>query len=228
MRELANDLWVAEQELSFVGIEVGARMTVVRVEGGRGQLFIHSPIDPTPALLDEVRGIGEVTWLVAPNRFHHLWITPWRETFPAAEVLVTPGLPKKRPDLADATVLESDSVSPVPGLEVERVRGIPMIDELVWFHAASATLILTDLAFNVGDEAPALTRLAFRCLGRYGSLGPSFMERLLMRDRDAFRASFERILGWPFKRVIVSHGQPCEEGCRESLTRNYAWVLGSG
>ena len=45
-------------------------------------------------------------------------------------------------------------------------------------------------------------------------------------DRDAFRASLERMLDWPFERVIVAHGAVSERGGREELVRNYAWLLG--
>ena len=206
LQPFAPDLWTATQELRFFGVEIGARMTVVGVEGGA--LFVHSPIAPTPALLEEVRGHGEVAWLVAPNRFHHLSIGEWHREFPRARMLVAPGLREKRPDLTAAEELLPGAPSPVPGLEVECVQGMPLINELAWFHPNSGALILTDLAFNVGPEAPALTRVAYRALGCYDRLGPSIAERLLTRDHEALRASLERILAWPFTRVIVSHGRP--------------------
>ena len=52
LRQLDRDLWVAEQPLRFVGLEIGARMTVVRLPDGR--LVVHSPIGYTDELGREV------------------------------------------------------------------------------------------------------------------------------------------------------------------------------
>ena len=62
--------------------------------------------------------------------------------------------------------------------------------------------------------------------GSYGRLAPTAFERLLVRDRDAFRASMERVLDWPFGRVVVTHGNVCESGGRDALIDGYAWLAG--
>jgi len=110
-------------------------------------------------------------------------------------------------------------------LEQVRLDGIPMTNEVVFFHRPSRSLIASDLAFNIGHESPFLTRLAFRMARAFGRVSPTFLERLLVRDRVAFRDSLKRILEWPFERVVVAHGQVSEHGGREELTRGYGWVL---
>jgi hypothetical protein len=111
-------------------------------------------------------------------------------------------------------------------LDQQLLRGFPFANEVVFFHRSSATLIATDLVFNVGSSSPPLTRLAFRLGGSYGRLSPTPLERLLVRDRSAFRDSLERVLDWPFDRVVVAHGEVSEKGGREELIRGYSWVLG--
>ena len=81
-------------------------------------------------------------------------------------------------------------------------------------------------AFNIGPNSPLLTRLVFRLAGVYGRLTPTILERILVRDRAAFRRSLETILDWPFERVIVAHGDILETGGREQFVRGYGWVLG--
>ncbi len=223
MRELAPDLWVAERPLRFMGAEIGARMTVVRVSDGR--LFVHSPIPLSAALQEQVSDLGKVTWIVAPNRFHHLSVGEWREQFPHAEVWVAAGVEKKRPDLADAIPLGANGRFSTEGIDTESVQGVPLANETVFFHRASATLILSDLAFNLGPGAPRSTRVLFGWIGGYGSLGPTVLERLLVRDRGPFAQSLRRILDWPFRRVIVAHGEVKEDGGRDELAANYAWAL---
>jgi hypothetical protein len=202
-------------------------MTIVRLPGPK--LLLHSPIAASDDLVREVKALGPVAYLVAPNRFHHLFVGEWLRACPDASIYVAPGLDTKRTDLTIAGVLADE---PEPGwkgtVDQVLVRGFPFANEVVFFHRPSATLIATDLAFNVGPSSPALTRLAIRLGGAYGRLSPTLLERFLVRDRTAFRHSLERILEWPFDRVVVAHGEVSEKGGREELVRGYSWVLGGG
>jgi hypothetical protein len=224
MQQLHADLWIADAPLRFVGLEIGARMTVVRLPGPR--LLLHSPIPVTEALVQEVEALGPVSYLLAPNRFHHLSVGEWARACPDAEIHAAPGLDTKRPELKIAGILGD---APAPGwadaLDQILVDGFPLANEVVFFHRPSRTLIASDLAFNIGPSSPPLTRLAFRLANGYGRLSPTLLERLFVRDRTAFRRSLERILGWPFERVVIAHGQVSETGGREELERGYAWVL---
>ena len=49
MKQLHSDLWIADSPLRFLGLEVGARMTVVRLPGPK--LLLHSPIAATEKIL---------------------------------------------------------------------------------------------------------------------------------------------------------------------------------
>ncbi|MCG7533934.1 DUF4336 domain-containing protein [Pseudoalteromonas sp. OOF1S-7] len=52
------------------------RMTIVRLPCGG--LWVHSPICLTPGLREQVDALGPVTYLVAPNHLHHLFMAPGR------------------------------------------------------------------------------------------------------------------------------------------------------
>jgi hypothetical protein len=101
-----------------------------------------------------------------------------------------------------------------------------MTNEVVFCHRASRTLLLCDLAFNLDREAALVTRVAFRFLGGYGRLGPTLLEKVMIRDREAARGSMERILAWDFDRVVVTHGAVLETGGREALRAGYGWLVG--
>lgn len=225
MRRLAEDLWVTERPLRFLGLEVGARMTVVRLRDGG--LLLHSPVAPDPELRAEIEALGEPRHAVAPNRFHHLFIAQWRGLYPALRLYAAPGLPAKRADVAFDAVLEPGFVAPwADDLDHQWVAGMPTLSEVVFLHRASRTLIVCDLAFNLGREAPLATRVGFSLLGGYGKLGPSLVERVLVRDRAAARAALARVLDWDFDRVIVAHGSVMESGGRAALARGYRWLVG--
>lgn len=226
LQQLHSDLWIADSTLRFFGLEIGSRMSVVRLPGPK--LLLHSPIAASAELVREVRALGPVCYLVAPNRFHHLFVAEWQRAFAEAAVYAAPGLEAKRPDLRVTATL---SHAPEPDwsgtLEQVLLDGLPLTNEVVFFHRPSATLLATDLAFNIGPCSPPLTRGAFRLAGAYGRLAPTRLERMLVRDRSAFASSLKRILDWPFERAIVAHGRVVESGGRAALARGFAWALRS-
>jgi hypothetical protein len=223
LRELAENLWVTDRAQSFYGLPVGARMSVIRLTGGR--LLLHSPVAIDRGLRSELEGLGRVCFAVAPNRLHHLYAGEVARTFPGARLWVAPGVPKKRPDLVFEAVLTDDAPEEWRG-EVDQVffRGRPYENEVTFFHRATRTLLLCDLAFNFGPSAAAPTRWLMKLIRSYGRLGPSKLDPLLIRDRKAARESLERILAWDFDRVIVSHGDVLETGGHRILSEGYAWL----
>jgi hypothetical protein len=224
LRQLAENLWDAERRQRFYGLEVGTRMTVMRLADGR--LLLHSPVALTPELRRELDAIGRVSFAVAPNRLHHLHAGEVAKAYPGAQLWVAPGLERKRPDLSFVAVLGDEAPAPWKG-EVDQLffRGRPYENEVVFFHRASRTLILCDLAFNFGPRAAAPTRLLMQLLRSYGRFGPSKLDPLLIRDRRAARQSLTRILEWDFDRVVVAHGDVLESGGRGALREGYAWLL---
>lgn len=223
LRKLAEDLWVVDRPLSVAGVELGARMTIVRLPDGA--LFLHSPVALDDRLRDALSGIGTPRFAVAPNRFHHLFVGGYRAAFPDIRLYAAPGLPEKRPDIAFDAVLTGPPPPEWEGIiDQEHVRGLPLISEVVFHHRPSRTLLICDLAFHYGPDAPFLTRWLFRLAGGYGQLAPTWLEWMLVRDRGAMRRSMERVLAWDFDRVVVSHGAVLETGGREALRRGYAWL----
>jgi hypothetical protein len=223
LRKLAENLWVAERPQSFYALPVGTRMTVVRLAGER--LLLHSPVALDRELRAQLESLGRVCFAVAPNRLHHLHAGGVARVYPGARLWVAPGLERKRPDLVFEGVLTDEAPEEWRG-ELDQVffRGRPYENEVAFFHRASKTLILCDLAFNFGPSAAAPTRLLMKLLRSYGRLGPSKLDPLLIRDRRAARESLERILAWDFDRVIVAHGDVLERGGHEILRDGYAWL----
>jgi len=224
LKQLADNLWVAERPQSFYGLPVGTRMTVIRLAGGR--LLLHSPVALEPELRAELDAIGRVCFAVAPNRVHHLYAGGVAQAYPGTRLWVAPGLQRKRPDLVFEAVLDDDPPEEWR-TEVDQVffRGRPYENEVTFFHRPSRTLILCDLAFNVGPNDAWSTRFLMKLIRSYGHLGPSKLDPWLIRDRRAARASLERILAWDFDRIIVAHGDVLESGGHAVLREGYAWLL---
>jgi hypothetical protein len=97
---------------------------------------------------------------------------------------------------------------------------------VVLFHRESATLILTDLAFHLVGMMRRFDRLAWRLAGMPAGFGPSRTSRLfLLRDRDRAAAFLERLLAWPFRRVLVAHGEALETNAASEFRRAFAAYL---
>jgi len=139
---------------------------------------------------------------------------------------VAAGVERKRPDLQIAGVLTDEAPAEWRG-EVDQLyfRGRPFENEVVFFHRASRSLLLCDLAFNFGPRAPLVTRLVMTLMGGYGRFRPTRLDPLLIRDRRAARRSLEQILAWDFDRVIIAHGEVLEHGGRDALRAGYRWLL---
>ena len=201
-------------------------MNVVRL--GDGALLVHSPTPVDDALHAEIAALGPVAYLVAPNCFHHLHVTPFLTRFPGAKVYGAPGLAQKRPDLTLAGTLEDGAAVPWAGLlDHITLPGAPKLNEVVFLHRPSRSLLVTDLLFNVTAPDNWATALILRLMGTYKRLGPSRLLRWrLTKDRRALKAGVERMLAWDFARVLPGHGDVFESpDAREQVRASLGWVL---
>ena len=99
-----------------------------------------------------------------------------------------------------------------------------MLNEVVFYHRASRTLVLTDTAHNIGPDAAAFTRFFFKLFGGYGRLSTSLAERVATKDRAAVRRTVDAILQWDIQRVIMAHGHIVEGNGAQALRDAYAWL----
>ncbi len=99
------------------------------------------------------------------------------------------------------------------------------LNEVVFYHPESKTLILTDTAFNFDRSFPWLTQLGAKIMGSYDTLQPSVLEKLVIEDKEKVQASVEKILSWDFQRVIMAHGSIVENDAKNQLKKGYEWFL---
>jgi len=220
---LGPDLHTATRPLRAGPLEIGARMVVARLPSGG--LLVHSPVALDAGLRREVERLGPVAHLVAPNRFHHLFLAGWKEAFPEARLHGAPGLATKRKDLPFDAVLEDGRPDPDWGgvFDLIHVRGIPVAEEVVLRHRPSRTLLLTDLAFHITRPVNLPTRL-YLAIGRcHGRLRATALLRAAVRDRRALRESLDRLLALDFGTITVAHGEVARGG-PERLREAFDWL----
>ncbi len=217
---LAADLWTVAVPLSLLGMQVGARMVIARVNG---DLLVHSPVKPTPELLTEVRALGRVRWILAPNDFHHLHASAWQREFPDAEVWGSPGVPRKQPALTVTGVVAPGAVPDFGSdLKLLPIEGTPSSNEVLLLHAPSRTLITTDFLFYLPGRSGLTGGFAWMN-GVDKAPGQTLLFRALIRDRKAFLRSLEPLRGWDFDRVTMTHNDVAEHGGRAATGAVLGW-----
>ncbi len=217
LEPIAEGLWGVPGRVRFVGQMLPVRATVARLHDG--SLLVYSPVEAGPELFAELARLGPVRHLVAPSKYHHLWLGDWARAFPQATRYAVPGLPEKRPDLCfDALLSDQAPAEWRDDFQQLVFHGLPILNELVMCHLRSGSLVVSDLVFNVHHAEGALARLLLRANGMWQHFGPSRMLSLLMRrTRDAARDDLAQILTWDFDRVIPAHGEVLESGARAAL-----------
>lgn len=233
LREIDHDVWVAEQPLKYFGLSVGTRMTVIRL--ANDELIAISPIQASGGIVEQLSKLGTVRHIIAPNLYHYLFAAEFKKLYPDAIFWAAPGLDARKPELLIDQVITGDTKSLWPGLEclpfngfrTLSLSGFDSLNECVFFHRDSRTLILTDAAFNFDEGFPLATRLVSQIIGGYKSLSPSILEKIATTDKAKVRQSAQQILNWDFDRVIMAHGSIVEQGGKAKFKQGYDRFLGS-
>ncbi|HEY0846847.1 MAG TPA: DUF4336 domain-containing protein [Noviherbaspirillum sp.] len=219
-----KDIWHAQHNFLANGLPVSSRMSIIRLESGG--LWLHSPIPISDQMREQLAALGEVKFIVAPSKTHHLFVSDCVSAYPQARLFGARGLPAKRPDLKSMTALGS---AVEPEWEDNFVQiffdGIPFGNETVWFHKPSQTLILTDLCQWWQGELPFTAKIYAYLTGVRKELAVPRTVRWLVKDRQAARTSAQRILELPVKRVIMAHNAIIEKDAHSTLAKALAYFL---
>ncbi|GGD47333.1 DUF4336 domain-containing protein [Sinisalibacter lacisalsi] len=230
-KPVAEDIWIVDgPAIRFYGMPFSTRATIVRLADGA--LWVHSPTRLTPALAERVEALGPVRHLVAPNWIHYACVADWQARFPEAEAWAAPGVAKRASKRGMTLHFDHQLTQDPPAgwageIDQMIVRGSEVHREAVFFHRASATLILTDLIENFEPRKLGFwMRLATRLGGIQAPRGsmPRDM-RATFRDRAALREDVLRMIGWQPERVILAHGRWFERDGTAELERAFRWLL---
>jgi len=233
LRKIDVNLWVAEQPLKFWKFEVGTRMTIVRLKNGN--LIVFSPVQVDEETIQQIDEIGKVSYIIIPNLYHHLFVAEFQAIYPEAQLWTVPGLELKRPDLKSDRILNKDEASIWDEIEyfffegfqaIVDFSGFSTVNEFIFFHKESRTLIITDTSLNFDETFTLTTQLIGRAIGSYKTLRPSLLEKIATKEKELVKDSVEKILNWDFERVIMAHGTIVESDGKEKFKRGYEWFLG--
>lgn len=227
LNQLAENIWVVDGgAVPFFGLPYTTRMTIIRLENN--DLFIHSPINPNNELIQEVSKLGNIKYLISPNKIHHLFLQDWLELYPNAEVYASPGLREKRKDINFTADLKDFPKAQWQN-EIDQLifKGSRVMQEVVFFHKPSKTLILTDLIENFDENYfTGFKGLIAKLSGIVAPNGktPIDWRMSFFFGKKQARECFERILAWQPERIIVAHGKNIETNAVDFLKKSFKWL----
>jgi hypothetical protein len=226
LEKVDTDIWIVEgSEIVFLGLAIGTRMTVIRFDDN---LLIHSPVAIDDEIVAELAMLGTVRHIVAPNKFHHLFVPAWLVQFPDAQVYAGPGLAEKRTDIRFDQELAVDATYDWSSAIAHDIFGPNrLFEETVFFHRTSKTLILTDLIANTKtDNYNFFQRLFARFDGiDYPNGTTPRLYRWSMKSKTAGRKVVQTMIDWQPERVIISHGEWFRNNGTEELKNRLQWIL---
>lgn len=222
--QIAPGLWVFRQSSSFLGISWQRIMTVIRLQDAT--LAVHAPIRMTPELITSVKLLGKVSMVIAPTSFHYQAAIDCAAIFPEAKLLYAQAIDGQLPEsleyVKNKIPLDAFAFSQLaPSLEALPIQGMPYLNECVFYHRASQTLLSSHLfQWNVRAKNWLMRFVGriFRCDAERLSL--SRLCRLCIRDQVQFFESLAKANLWPIRRFVLSHGTITESAdLREVLKR---------
>lgn len=221
---LSDDLWVVDHDMFAFGIHFPGRMTVARLPSG--DLWLWSPVPIDDQLADALSELGPVRWLVAPNRFHHVHLPAVIARYPDARLLGAPGLPEKRKDLQFHGTLDQPPTEWSETFEVVPTAGVPSLNEVLFFHRPSGTLITTDLFMNVHEADGWLSRVIYRLEGCWQRPRVPRLFSLITRDKKALQSSLTPLTQLDVQRIVLAHGAIVDVGAGQLLRTELSRAFG--
>jgi hypothetical protein len=159
------------------------------------------------SLAKAINELGDVAYIVAPNRMHHLFLGKCAERYPEARTFGPPGLAEKVPALRVDEVLKDAPPSDwADHFEQLVVQGAPKMSEVVFLHKDTRTLVVSDLFFNIVRPANLRTKFVLTLMGTRGKLAKSRGWSLMTEDKAAFDTSVRKVLDWDFDNLVMAHG----------------------
>jgi hypothetical protein len=228
LQEFGKNLWIADGPfVRDMGLLFPTRMTVAKL--ATGDLWVSSPVPVPPETLEHITEKGPVRYLVAGTPRHVWRLAEWHKLFPEAEMWEPKHSPftlKKGPLPFTGILGDTPPAGWVADLDQLAFKGNPLIEEVMFLHRPSRTLILDDLIQNVPPlEGRPVRNAVFRLAGAaYPNGGVGRDLRATFVRRGLARQSLEKLLSWDFDKLILAHGACIEKDAKPFVERAFCWL----
>ncbi|WP_417559718.1 DUF4336 domain-containing protein [Marinomonas sp.] len=227
LQQIGDNIWIHDgATVSWYTMPYTTRMTVIRLNSG--EIWIHSPAKISDELISEVNALGKVSYLVSPNKIHHLFMQEWMQQYPEAKSYAPPGLEEKRPDLHFDRALK-DASEPEWQEQIEQLifKGSKVMEEVIFFHRESKTLIVTDLIENFHpDHFKGIKKLLAQMTGIISPNGkmPIDWRMTFIGRKEAARDCLQTMINWQPDKIILAHGEWIQKNAVSFLKKSFHWL----
>ena len=226
LKKFGPSLYIADgPTVDFFGFPYPTRMAVARLSDGSS--WVWSPISLTDELASATEAIGPVRYIVSPNKIHHLFLAEWADQWPDALIFAPPGLARRKPTLRFHAEL-GDEPDQAWAKDIDQVifRGSFAMEEVVFFHRTSRTVIICDLIQRHPETRMSgwkgmLMRLD-SLVGEHGST-PREWRASFLRRGPAKKAR-EKVLNWNAERLLIAHGGCAQTEATAIIARALNWI----
>lgn len=170
LEPIKDALWIVEGGIvPFFGAPYPTRSVIARLENG--DLWAWSPAKLTTELVSQLDRLGSVRHRVSPNKLHHLFLREWKNAFPEAFLWGPRSTIKTMPDLTFREAL-TDNPPADWAADIDQAwsRGSFAMDEIVFFHRPSSTVIVADLIQALSASFLREHWGGWRILARWGGI----------------------------------------------------------
>lgn len=228
---LAENIWTVEgpeidYRLAGLSLPCPTRMTIVRLRNGT--TWLHSPVCHSLELKGRLDALGPAGTIIAPNSYHTSHTQDWAKQYPDAGIFAPKGA---FAEIGCARSRALDAPFDAEWLtEIDHhFVNLGQFVESLFFHRASATLIVTDLMQNFEQEriASQLMRLVLKLGGATGPKGgPSIEIRLAaLRHRKRLAEAVRTMIAWRPARIVLSHGKCYEGDAGTEIAKAFRWIM---
>ncbi|MCR8967854.1 DUF4336 domain-containing protein [Streptococcus zalophi] len=195
------------------------------------KLWLHSPIAFNKELADKINELGEVAYIVAPNKHHYGYLFDWCNHYPNVKIWLAKGVRDKlkAKGKLNENFISLNAISKTVWSEeilFTPFKGSITMEEMVFFHRKSSTVIFTDLIQNI--EVKKLS-LKLRILLKIGdnqypkARTPRDLRLSFIFKRQAIE-SYNKICSWNADKIIFAHGKIILENGNENLKKAFFWL----
>lgn len=228
MQAFADNVWIVDgPNVRDMGVMFTTRMIVVKLASG--SVWVDSPVPVPFETLQRITELGPVRYLVAATPRHVWRLEAWHTLFPEAQLWVprtTPFTLKKGHLPLAGTLSDTPHPDWVNDIDQLAFKGNPLIEEVLFFHKASRTVILDDLIqIHPFVKGKPLRNALIKLEGvapPYGGVGLDI--RMSFTHRDLARRSLEKLLMWDFDKLIIAHGVCIEKDAKPFVAQAFHWL----
>ena len=216
LSEVDENILTVTGDIRMPMMSLPRRMTVVRLNGSR--LIVFSAIALNEDKMTGLEAYGRPAFLIVPSDKHRLDARPWKNRYPAMQVVAPEGARAKVEDVVPVDTVAPEFDDPnVQFVAVPGTRGHEAA--LVVRTPNGTTLVLNDLVGNIRSE-PGSRSWLLQLAGFAGKEAqiPRVVKMVMIKDANALRA---QLMQWAeiesLKRILVSHGSPIDQNPRQTL-----------